>query len=161
MVHGEKPYFSEDEEQEEYPYRSDSGDEGGEDDERPVVEEEYEEEEEDPEGGAEFVDDFGEDFDHEGEGARQYQWKRTDEDAQSEYSSWSKMSASSYLQPARRKQLWKDIDEFGLPDDGYDYTQHLRNTARAPRCAPHPARRVAAGPVLRALSGRARRRARG
>ena len=33
MVHGEKPYFSEDEEQEEYPYRSDSGDEGGEDDE--------------------------------------------------------------------------------------------------------------------------------
>jgi len=71
------------------------------------------------------------------------------------------MSASSYLPPARRKQLWKDIDEFGLPDDGYDYTQHLRNTVCAPRCAQRPVRRVAAGPMLRALSGGARRRARG
>jgi hypothetical protein len=54
-------------------------------------------------------------------------WLRTDEDAKTEYTSWSKRTASSYLPPERRMQLWRDIDDFGLADDGYDYTQHLRN----------------------------------
>ena len=31
------------------------------------------------------------------------------------------------MPPERRHQLWRDIDDFGLPDDGYDYTMHLRN----------------------------------
>jgi protein LTV1 len=53
--------------------------------------------------------------------------RRTDDDAKTEYTSWSKRTASSYLPPERRMQLWRDIDDFGLPDDGYDYTMHLRN----------------------------------
>ncbi|EKX41347.1 hypothetical protein GUITHDRAFT_112558 [Guillardia theta CCMP2712] len=127
-VYGDKNYFSDDDE-EEYPYRSDSGDE-----EEDLEQEEWEEEDEGEEG---VIDDHDDQFDDaEGADPPEIQpgiWKRTDEDAKSEYTSWSKRTASSYLAPERRKQLWKDIEEFGLPDDGYDYTQHLRNPGHGVR----------------------------
>lgn len=139
MVAGAVSYFSDDD-KEDYPYREDSsGDEADEEEamarkqkkEGEEVEVEEEWEEEDDEGG-EMFDDFGE------EGLPQARnWRRTEEDAQSEYSSWSQRTASSYLPPERRKQLWKDIDDFGLEDDGYDYTQHLRNPGSGVRLAAH------------------------
>lgn len=103
-------YFSEDEE--EYPYREDSGSECGDDG------------DDDGEGAAEGDDDFAEE---DVPGFKEGIWRRTDDDAKSEYTSWSRRTASSYLPPERRHQLWRDIDDFGLPDDGYDYTMHLRN----------------------------------
>ena len=104
-------------EEEEYPYREDSGSEceGDEEDNEAAVGECAEDEGED-----EFADDGAPGF-------RPGIWLRTDDDAKSEYTSWSKRTASSYLPPERRMQLWRDIDDFGLPDDGYDYTLHLRN----------------------------------
>eukprot|EP00286_Rhodomonas_abbreviata_P006860 CAMPEP_0181329110 /NCGR_PEP_ID=MMETSP1101-20121128/23123_1 /TAXON_ID=46948 /ORGANISM="Rhodomonas abbreviata, Strain Caron Lab Isolate" /LENGTH=524 /DNA_ID=CAMNT_0023438141 /DNA_START=97 /DNA_END=1667 /DNA_ORIENTATION=- len=135
-VGGEKNYFSDDD-AEEYPYREDSsGDEADEEEagarrKKPEDEYEVEEEWEEEEDCGELVDDF-----EDGLPLKQ-NWRRTDEDAQSEYSSWSQRTASSYLNPERRKQLWKDIEEFGLEDDGYDYTQHLRNPGGGIRLSSH------------------------
>eukprot|EP00960_Hanusia_phi_P009528 276145-Hanusia_phi.AAC.2 len=128
-VCGDKNYFSDDDE-EEYPYRSDSGDE-----EEGLEHEEWEEEEEEGEEGlvGDHEDQFDDGVDVEPPEVQPGMWKRTDEDAKSEYTSWSRRTASSYLAPERRKQLWKDIEEFGLPDDGYDYTQHLRNPGHGVR----------------------------
>ena len=111
-ISGPGDYYSD--EEEEYPYREDSGSEC-----------EGEDEEQDADFAAGEEDDQFED--EEAPGYRPGIWKRTDDDAKSEYTSWSKRTASSYLPPERRMQLWRDIDDFGLPDDGYDYTQHLRN----------------------------------
>jgi hypothetical protein len=113
QVSGPGDYYSDDEE--EYPYREDSGSE---------CEGEDEGEGEDEAAGAEGADEFE---DEDAPGFKPGIWRRTDDDAKSEYTSWSKRTASSYLPPERRMQLWRDIDDFGLPDDGYDYTNHLRN----------------------------------
>jgi len=115
QVSGKIDYFSD--EEEEYPYREDSGSEGegeGQGDEQP---------------GGEFAvaEEDDEFLDEDTPGFNPGMWRRTDDDAKSEYTSWSKRTASSYLPPERRHQLWRDIDDFGLPDDGYDYTNHLRN----------------------------------
>jgi hypothetical protein len=83
----------------------------------------------DEEEGGEFAvgEEDDEFVDEEAPGFKPGMWLRTDDDVKSEYTSWSKRTASSYLPPERRMQLWRDIDDFGLPDDGYDYTNHLRN----------------------------------
>lgn len=112
-VSGPGDYYSD--EEEEYPYREDSGSE---------CEGEEEEEADGDFGGEAEGDEFDEE---EAPGFKPGIWRKTDDDVKSEYTSWSKRTASSYLPPERRMQLWRDIDDFGLPDDGYDYTNHLRN----------------------------------
>ena len=108
---GPGDYYSDGDE--EYPYREDSGSECEGDEE---------------EGGEFAVGEEDDEFvDEEAPGFKPGMWLRTDDDVKSEYTSWSKRTASSYLPPERRMQLWRDIDDFGLPDDGYDYTNHLRN----------------------------------
>ncbi len=102
-VRGDVDYFSEEEEEE--PYREDSGDEEGDDnhgnefadaDEEEGDEDEDEFEEETvPTGGSESA-------------LKRNVWIRSKEETMSEYSSWSSRSASSYLPPARRKQVRKD-----------------------------------------------------
>jgi hypothetical protein len=115
QVSGPGDYYSD--EEEEYPYREDSGSEC-----------EGEGEGEDEAGGDFEGETEGDQFeDEEAPGFKAGIWRRTDDDVKSEYTSWSKRTASSYLPPERRMQLWRDIEDFGLPDDGYDYTNHLRN----------------------------------
>jgi hypothetical protein len=105
-VRGDVDYFSEEEEEE--PYRDDSGDEeegdgfhGKEfedaDEEEGDEEEDEFDEEEVPAGGSESA-------------LKRNVWIRSKEETMSEYSSWSSRSASSYLPPARRKQVHSDDD---------------------------------------------------
>jgi hypothetical protein len=107
-VRGDVDYFSEEEEEE--PYREDSGDEEG-----------------DENQGNEFDDADEEEGDEDGDGfdeeivptggsetaLKRNIWIRSKEETMSEYSSWSSRSASSYLPPARRKQVrWEDDLQF-------------------------------------------------
>ena len=110
-VRGAVDYFSEEEEEE--PYREDSGDE----EEFGNTQHEIECEASGEEEGDE--DDEEDEFDEIGQGEggatasetalKRNVWLRSKEETMSEYSSWSSRSASSYLPPARRKQV-----KFGL-----------------------------------------------
>jgi hypothetical protein len=99
-VRGEVDYFSEEEEEE--PYREDSGDEEGDENHGNVFDDADEEE------GDENEDEFDEEIvpvDGSESALKRNVWIRSKEETMSEYSSWSSRSASSYLPPARRKQV--------------------------------------------------------
>ena len=106
-VGGDVDYFSE--EEEEYPYREDSGDEGEFGDEpRKEVNDDGEDRFDDVEEG-EDGDEFAAEGSAAGSGGdamNRKSWIRSKEETMSEYSSWSSRTASSYLPPARRRQ-WR------------------------------------------------------
>jgi hypothetical protein len=109
-VRGEVDYFSEEEEEE--PYREDSGDEEEFGNENHDVACEEDEEDGDYEDGDEFEHGDGNGEPTPSEIAlKRNVWLRSKEETMSEYSSWSSRSASSYLPPARRKQVI--IDQVG------------------------------------------------
>lgn len=103
-VRGEVDYFSEEEEEE--PYREDSGDEEEFGNEHRDIEceegddEECDEEDEFEEGGDKDREPTASEA-----ALKRNIWLRSKEETMSEYSSWSSRSASSYLPPARRKQV--------------------------------------------------------